>query len=78
MLSETQRDAKFFVAQIRTVGREVAGEITLVMAGAPTDGTFEQPFADTIFRTTTILADFAQQWRHMNGIAKPPGQGRCA
>ena len=61
MLSETQRDAEFFVAQIRMVGREVAGEITLVMAGTPPDGTFEQPFADTIFRTTTNLADFAEQ-----------------
>jgi len=76
MLTETQSHGEFFMAQVRIVGREVFGKIPLVVAGPPADGTFEQPFADTIFRATTPLADLAQQGRHMNGIAKPSGQWR--
>jgi len=62
MLSKTQSHSEFFIAQIRIVGREVLGKIPLVVAGPPTNGTFKQPFTDTIFRATTHLADLTQQW----------------
>ena len=78
MLSETQGDGQFFMAQVQTVGREIAGEIALIVAGATADGTFEQPLADTIFRQTAHLADLAQQGRNMDGIAEPSGQRRAA
>ena len=61
MLAETQSHGEFFMADFRMVGREVFGKITLVVAGPPADGAFEQPLADTIFRATTDLADLAQQ-----------------
>ena len=59
MLAETQSYGQFFMAQVRIVGREIAGEIALIVAGTTLDGTFEQPFADTIFRATGHLADLA-------------------
>ena len=61
MLAETQSHGEFFMAQVGMVGREVAGENALVVAGTSADGTFEQPFSDTIFPATAHLADLAQQ-----------------
>ena len=78
MLAETQSDGQFFIAQVKIVGREIAGEIALIVAGPPADRTFEQPLADTIFRATAHLANFAQQWRNMDGVAEPSGQRRAA
>ena len=43
----------------------------------PADGTFEQPFADTLFRTAAQLADLSHQGRHMNRITEPSGQGQA-
>ena len=59
MLAETQSYGQFFRAQIRIVGREIGGEIALIVAGTTADSTFEQPLANTIFRATAHLADFA-------------------
>jgi hypothetical protein len=48
------------------------------MAGSPADGAFEQPFADSLFRTTTHLANLVQQGGHMNCVAEPSGQRRTS
>ncbi len=77
MLAETQSDGQFFMAQFKIVGREISREIALIMAGATADGTFEQPFADSIFRTTAHQANLAEQGRNMNGVAEPSGQRRA-
>jgi hypothetical protein len=77
MLAQTQCHGEFFIAQVRMIRREVAGKIALIVAGTTSDGTFEQPFADTLFRTSTQLADPSQQRRHMNRIAKASGQWRA-
>jgi hypothetical protein len=77
MLAETQSHANFFIAQVRMIRREIAGKIALVMPGPPVNGTFEQPFADTLLMTTTQLADLSQQERHMNRIAEASGQWRA-
>jgi len=74
MPSETQSYGQFFMAQIKIVGWQITGEIALIVAGTPPDGTFEQPLANPIFRAATQLADLAEQWRNMDGIAKPSGQ----
>jgi hypothetical protein len=60
------------------VGRQVVGKIAFVMAGSPADSAFEQPFADSLFWTTTHLANLVQQGGHMNGVAEPSGQRRPA
>jgi len=59
------------MAQARVVGRKIVGKIALIVAGAATDGTFEEPFADTIFSATAHLANLPQQGRNMDGIANP-------
>jgi len=61
MLAETQSYGQFFMAQVKIVGWEIAGEIALIVAGTPADGTFEHPLANTIFRAATHLADLAEQ-----------------
>ncbi len=76
MLTETQSHGEFFIAQARVIRLEVFGKIALVVAGPPEDGTFEQPFANTPFRTAAQLADPSQQRRHMNCIAEPSCQRR--
>jgi hypothetical protein len=76
MLAETQSHGEFFIAQVRVIRREVFGKIALIVASPPEDGTFEQPFASTPFRTATQLADPSQQRRHMNCIAELSSQWR--
>jgi hypothetical protein len=61
MLTETQRDGDFFIAQVCAVRRKVFGKIALVVACAPLDDTLEQPFADTFFRTAAHAANLVQQ-----------------
>ena len=78
MLAETQSHSQFFIAQGKIVGWEIAGKIALIVAGAPADGTFEHPLANTIFRASTHLADLAEQGRNMDGIAESSGQGWAA
>jgi hypothetical protein len=78
MTAKTQSHSNFFVAQIWFVRREVIGEIPFVMARPALNGTFEEPIADPIFRTSAHPANFAQQGRDVNSIAKPPGQRRIA
>lgn len=57
MLAKTQSYGQFFMAQAGIVRREIIGEIPIIVAGTTADGTFEQPFADTIFRAAAHLAD---------------------
>ena len=78
MLAETQSHGEFLIAQARMIGWKVCGEIALVVAGPPTDGTLEQPFANTVFRAAAHPANVSQQGRHMNDIAEPSGQRRIA
>ena len=61
MPAKTQSHSEFFMAQARVVWREICWKIPLVVAGPPVNGAFEQPFADSLFRTTAPLAEVAQQ-----------------
>jgi hypothetical protein len=65
------------MAQVRIVGREIACESALIVAGTPANGAIEQPLADTIFRATTQLADLSQQRRNVDGVAEPSSQRRA-
>lgn len=74
VLTETQGNGQFLMAQIGMVGREIVRELTFVVAGSTADSTFQEPLSDAMFRATAQLANLAVQGRNMDGLAEPVGQ----